>query len=270
MWRGTKLTGWRKIATAMWQAPDDPQVFGTMEFDATGLRAFIHRARQAGHRITPTHLVGRAVALGLRAVPELNVRIVGDRALPRSSVDVFFITAVEGGRDLSGVKIERADEKSVYEIASELSRRASAMKSGLDPELATSKRFMQVLPRPLLRVALRLGAWLTGDLGVGIPALGLHPSPFGSAMITSVGMFGLSYGFAPLAWMYRVPLLVLAGEIADKPVAIEGRVEVRPVLPLSATIDHRYADGWHIARMIQPVRAYLSAPEQYEPPPPGT
>jgi hypothetical protein len=60
-------------------------------------------------------------------------------------------------------------------------------------------------------------------------------------------------------------MLVLVGEIAPKPVAIEGRVEVRPVLPLTATIDHRYADGWHMSQLIKPFKAYMEDPERFEP-----
>jgi pyruvate dehydrogenase E2 component (dihydrolipoamide acetyltransferase) len=80
-------------------------------------------------------------------------------------------------------------------------------------------------------------------------------------------MFGLPQGFAPLARFYRMPLLVLVGEIADKPVAIDGKVKVRPMLPLTATIDHRYADGWHISQLLKPFRAYLADPAAFEPDP---
>jgi pyruvate/2-oxoglutarate dehydrogenase complex dihydrolipoamide acyltransferase (E2) component len=83
--------------------------------------------------------------------------------------------------------------------------------------------------------------------------------------VTSVGMFGIPQGFAPLARFYKMPLLVLVGEIADKPVAIEGRVEVRPVLTVTATIDHRYADGWHISQLLKPFKAYMADPSAHEP-----
>jgi pyruvate dehydrogenase E2 component (dihydrolipoamide acetyltransferase) len=262
---GSKITGWRKIAFAMWRAPDQPEVLGALEVDATGLLEFMERARAAGHRVTPTHLVGRALAHALREVPDVNVRIVGDRVIPEASVDIFFITAVSGGRDLSGAKVERADVKPVVEIAAELTERARALKEDKDPTFAKSKRLSDALPRPVLRAALRLSAFLTGDLGLGIPALGLKPRPFGSAAVTSVGMFGLPMGFAPLSWMYKVPILILAGEITDRPVVIDKRIEVRPVLPLTATIDHRYMDGWHIARLLKPFRAYLASPATFEP-----
>jgi pyruvate dehydrogenase E2 component (dihydrolipoamide acetyltransferase) len=259
-----ELRGWRRIANAMWRAPNDPQIYGALEIDATAMRSFIDGCRDLGHKITPTHLAGRAVALTLRDVPELNVRITGGWARPRESADVFFVTAVEDGRDLTGIKVEGLDRKDVLELADELRRRAEAAKSGRDPDLARSKRAMDALPIPVLRLALRLTSWISGDLDRGIRSIGLARSAFGSAFVTSVGMFGLPMGFVPLSWMYRVPLLVLVGAITEKPVAVDGRVEVRPILPITATIDHRFVDGWHIARAMRTFRAYLESPATFE------
>ena len=112
---------------------------------------------------------------------------------------------------------------------------------------------------------MRFSSWMAGDRNRGIRALGVKPSPFGSAMVTSVGMFGIQQGFAPLARFYKMPLLVLVGEITTKPVAVDGRVEVRPMLPVTATIDHRYADGWHISQLLKPFKAYLAQPSAFEP-----
>lgn len=261
-----KLTGWRRIANAIWRAPTDPQIYGTLEVDAEALMRFQARARAAGHHVTPTHIAGRAVAHVLREVPDLNVRLRGGVALPRNSVDVFFITAVHGGHDLSGVKVVDVPARPAVALAEELARRAGEMKAGRDAEFDRSKGAMDLLPMPLLRIAVRLVALATEDLQLDLPSLGLHPSPFGSAMVSSVGMFGIPQGFAPLAWMYDVPLLVLVGEITERPVAREGRVEVRSVLPLSVTIDHRYVDGWHLAEAMRAFQAYLAAPERFEPP----
>ncbi|HYU56994.1 MAG TPA: 2-oxo acid dehydrogenase subunit E2 [Actinomycetota bacterium] len=267
MAKAGKLGGWRKIASAMWGPPDDPQVYGILEFDATNVLAYQARARAAGHHVTATHFVGRALAVALHDVPDFNVRIVKGKVIPRETVDIFFITAVEGGRELSGVKIERTDEKPVTEVADELSDRATRMKAGDDPEFAKTKRSIAGMPRRLLRPSMRLSAWIAGDHNRRIKSLGVKASPFGSAMVTSIGMFGISQGFAPLARFYRMPLLVLVGEITDKPMAVEGRVEVRPVLPLTATIDHRYADGWHISQLLRPFKAYLGDPSGFEPDP---
>src|SRR6266496_4175053 len=260
-----KLSGWRKIAGAMWGPPDDPQVYGILEFDATPLIAFQDAAKAAGQKITATHFVGRAIANALHEVPDFNVRIRGSKVISRETVDVFFIAAVEGGRELSGVRIDRTDEKSILDVADELVERATAIKQGNDQEFAKAKKQIGSMPRRLLRPAMKLSAWIAGDHNRSIKTLGVKASPFGSAMVTSIGMFGIPQGFAPLARFYKMPLLVLVGEIADKPVAVEGRVEVRPVLPLTATIDHRYADGWHISQLLKPFKAYLSDPAAFEP-----
>lgn len=114
---------------------------------------------------------------------------------------------------------------------------------------------------------MRFSAWLTNAHDRDVKALGVRKQPFGSAMITSIGMFGIPQGFAPLARFYGMPLLVLVGEIQDKPMAEDGRVVIRPVISLTATIDHRYADGWHISRLIKPFRAYLQDPSAFEPDP---
>jgi pyruvate dehydrogenase E2 component (dihydrolipoamide acetyltransferase) len=249
----------------MWRAPNDPQIYGALEIDATSIVSFIDECAALGHKITPTHLVGRAIALLLRDVPELNVRIVGGRSHPRASADVFFITSISNGRDLTGVKVERVEHKSVADVAIELRERAGAAKAGRDADLAKSKKLMDALPLPLLRGALRAAAWFTGDMAKSAPSLGLARTPFGSAVVTSVGMFGLPVGFAPLSWMYGVPLLVLVGTIADKALVIDGEVKVRPVLPITATIDHRFVDGAHIARAMQTFRAYLESPRTFEP-----
>lgn len=260
-----RVTGWRRIANAMWPSPNDPQIFGALEIPAQPLRVFIDEVRAAGHRVTPTHLIGRAIGHALAAVPEMNVQIRRGRLIPRDAVEVFFITAVAGGTDLSGVKITDVDEISAIDVADELAGRSAQLKRGKDPGFARAKRLMDLLPVPILRLALRSQAFLVEDLRRDVPSLGLRRNPFGSAMVSSIGMLGLPQGFAPLAWMYDVPLLVLVGELTWKPVVVDGRVEAREVLPITATIDHRYADGSHISRLMAAFREYLAAPSRFEP-----
>lgn len=254
----------------MWPAPHDPQIFGQLDLDATAVLAFIEAARLRGHHLTPTHLVGRALGLALEAVPELNVRIVGNRYYARPSVEIFFITALlSGSADLSGVKVD-VKGRNVLDVATELERRAGTLRAGKDQEFERSKWLMNALPRSLLRAALRGTAVVTERLQWDIPSLALHKSPFGSAMISSVGSLGLPQGFAPLSWMYDVPLLILIGEISERAVVVDGKVVARPVLPLSATIDHRYVDGIHLSRALRALREYLQNPAAHEPPFPPT
>jgi len=89
---------------------------------------------------------------------------------------------------------------------------------------------------------------------------------FGSAMVTNVGMFGLAQAYAPLVPFSRTPLVVLVGEVHEKPVAEAGRAVVRPVMTLGVTFDHRFMDGWHGGAMAQLFRAYIEDPARFDEP----
>ena len=226
--------------------------------------------RRTGVHLTITHLVGRAVAHGLAEVPELRIRLARGREYLRETVDVFFIVAAEGGQELTGVKVCDADRKSAVELGQEVTSRCAVIAGGEDPELGRGKALLASLPPALLRWALRAGAWLTSDLNLDLTALGMPRQAFGGAMITSVGGWGLSPAYSPLAHYYRVPVLVLVGAVQPRPAAVAGEVVVRPMLTLTATFDHRYADGFHAAGFAQAVREYCQHPAAFEPPFAGT
>lgn len=262
MRRPPRASGWRKVASAIWDGPYDPQIYGDIDVDAGALLAFVERVRaETGTHVTVTHAVGKAVAQALAAHPELNMYLSRGRFRPHESVDIFFVVAVDEGRDLSGVKVREADRKSVSEIAEELGRRAAKLRSGADADFGKTKRLIDTLPTPLLRLGLNVADRLTGDLNVDLKRYGLPREAFGSAMVTSVGMFGVQRAFGPLSPYYRIPLLALVGEVTDRPVVVGGEVVARPILTVSATMDHRYLDGAHAARLAKSVRAYLESPE---------
>lgn len=258
---------WRKLASATWGRPRDPQIYGDVEVDATAALAFIEDVRAAtGVRITVTHLVGKAIAHTFAAHPDLNTRLWRGRFVPRESVDIFFVAAVSGG-DLSGVKVRDADAKSVVEIARELEERVQRLRGGDDPQLGATKRLFDALPSRALSPAFRLATWLTMDRDVDLARFGLPREAFGTAMVTSVGMFGIQHAYAPLSPYYRIGFLALVSEVTTKPVVVDGEVVPRPVLNIAATLDHRYLDGSQAGRLARTMRAYLEEPAAVEPPP---
>jgi pyruvate dehydrogenase E2 component (dihydrolipoamide acetyltransferase) len=259
----SRTSGWRKVATSTWGWPSDPQVYGRLELDATpALEAVRELRERTGARVTATTLVTRAIALALSHNPSMNTRLRFGRFIPRDSVDVFVIVSAPGA-DLSGVKIRRADQKTAAEIARELERGAAEARAGRG-ELDRAKGMMAATPYFLLRPFLRLSAFLTSDLGRNLKRLGMPKEAFGGAMVTNVGMFGIQEGWAPLSPVYRVPIIVLAGEVTDRPLVVDGKVEARPVLPIMATIDHRWVDGQGIAGMSETFQKYLANPLAYE------
>lgn len=211
-----------------------------------------------------THVVGWALARALAENPDVNVRLCRGRFVRRETVDIFFVVAVNDGKELSGIKIVGADRKSPAEIASELGRRAARVRSGDEAELGSSKRLLGALPPWLLRVGLRFATWLVADRGVSLERIGLPRDAFGSAIVSSVSAFGAEHAYGPLNPWYRVPLLALVAEVQAKPVVADGQVVARSMLTITATLDHRYLDGAHAGRLVRSARVHLEHPDVAE------
>jgi pyruvate/2-oxoglutarate dehydrogenase complex dihydrolipoamide acyltransferase (E2) component len=262
-----RLRGWRKIAAATWGRPTDPQIYGDVVVDAAAILDFVHRARQVtSARVSVTHVVGKALAHAFAEHPDLNGYQSRGKFTLRDQIDIFFIVSAEEGTELSGVKVEHADRKSVVEIAEELAERSTRIRSGRDEEFGKTKRILATVPPKPLSVLMRLAAWLAVDRNLDLPALGARRQAFGSAMVSSVGMFGIQRAYAPLAPYYRVPFLVLVGQVQQRAAVRDGFVMARPILELNATIDHRYLDGFHAGRLARSLEAYLHDPAAHEPP----
>jgi len=261
------LRGWRKVAAQTWRPPQDPSVYATLDIPMRSALAYLDHLRdESGVRVTVTHLVARGVALAIRQYPQLNGIVARGRVMLRDTVDIFLQVAIEGGRELSGLKIARADEKSVVEIAREMEERVERLRQRRDRQVERTKSLLDRIPVGLLGPVMRGISYLTYDLDIDLTRFGVVKDEFGSAMVTNVGMFGLAQAYAPLVPFSRTPLVVLVGEVHEKPVAEAGRAVVRPVMTLGVTFDHRFMDGWHGGAMAQLFRAYIEDPARFEDP----
>jgi pyruvate dehydrogenase E2 component (dihydrolipoamide acetyltransferase) len=264
--RYEKPSMWRRMSLANWRHPTDPQVYGRLEVDMTRALDFAHKeSERTGARVTATHLVARAVAIALRRHPAANGIIRWNRIYERQNVDVFCQVAIPGEKpDLSGAVLRNVDLKRPGEIAMELAERSRLIREGKDGRVANARRSLDRMPDFLYRFVLGFLAILQYTLNLDLRVFGLPRDPFGGAMVTSVGSLGIAEGFAPLVPMSYSPLLVSVGKVRDRPVAVEGRVEVRPTCVLCAVFDHRMMDGVTAGLLTQAVEEYLSDPETFE------
>lgn len=255
--RQTRPSSWRRLAIASWRKPNDPTVYGAIEVDASAALALIERVRrQEQIHLTLTHLVARALARSLARNPDGNGLIIGRRVYQRDEVDIFCQVASDDGRDLSGVKIRSADRRPLLEIARELEERAARVRARQDTEVEQTKNTLDRIPMRLLGPIMELVRWLSYDVGLDLRRLGVAYDQFGSAMVTSVGALeaGLGPVFAPLVPFSHVPIVVLVNAVQRKPIAIEDRVEIRPVMNLGCTFDHRFIDGVVASRIARGLR----------------
>jgi pyruvate dehydrogenase E2 component (dihydrolipoamide acetyltransferase) len=255
----------RRLAVASWRPSVDGRIYTREEIDAAPLLEYAERlTAEAGVRVTVTHIVGRAVALALRDVPEFNARVLFGRARPKRTVEVSFAVDVSAGDDLAPAKLTDVDTRPTAEIAAELAGRTARLRAGEDGDFRRSNAWVRVAPWFLLRPALAAASLWNG--GLGRAAFGQPGFPLGAAFVSNIGSLGLDEGLiAPLP-MARCALYVCLGAVRDRPVVVDGRVVVRPVMVLTATADHRLVDGAHGARLAAYLRAALADPARLDKP----
>ncbi|MFN7142129.1 MAG: 2-oxo acid dehydrogenase subunit E2 [Myxococcota bacterium] len=255
----------RKLAIATWGPPREGNIFGKLTVDATEALAYLAHVRATtGEKVTITHLVGKVVGNALAQAPGLNGYLRFGTYIQHEHVNVTYLVALEEGADLAKAKVDDIDKKSIVDVARELRERAGKLRAGKDEAFEKSKGTIRLLPTWLLRPIVWLTGWLSGSLGLDIPAIGVEKFPFGSCVVTSVGMFGLDEGFAPFTPFARVPVLVLVGTVRDDVVAVDGVPTVRKRLTITATIDHRFLDGAQGGVLAKVVRDQLENPWQLD------
>jgi hypothetical protein len=255
----------RKLAIASWRPPREGNIYGKLELDATEAMAYLEDVRaRTGERVTLTHLVAKATAAALAAEPTLNGRIRLGRYVPNDRVSLAFLVTMPDGSDLGRARVDDIDRKHVATVAAELRGRSERLRDGADEDWERSKQLVRVLPTWLLRPLVWLTGWLTSSLGVDARALGLERQPFGSGIVTSVGMLGLDEAFVPQTPFARVPLYVLIGAVRERPTVLDGRIVTRPTLTVTATIDHRFIDGFQAATLAREFRRVFDDPWRLE------
>ena len=271
------FSAWRKMAMATWRPRKDPMITATMDIEAPQLLEYIDETREAtGEHLTPVHLVGRAAAKVFEALPGLNGRVVFGSFLPSPTIDCFFVVSLRtdpvtgaeaAGTDLSGAIVRHVDEKPPWVIAKELADHATRIRRDDDPQFKQAKAMVKGLPPLLLRPVLEGIGFVTESLQLPLSFLGLEARPYGSILVSNVGTYGLDTASAPVPTFCHVPFGIMMGAVTDKVLARDGQSVIRPVLPLTIGLDHRFVDGYQAATIARLFREYLDNPAAFDPVP---
>jgi len=255
-------TPWRVTAAAIYTTPTDSRVYGTLDIDVTDAKRFLDKKRNEGIKLTMTHLatavLARAVAFD---VPEMNCFIRRGAIIGRERLDVMLPVSVGGDSGVTAAIIRDAHARSVSSIAAELREKAVKGRAGDEIKAVKNKYVLNRIPWPLRRPVFRLLKWITVDMGIEIKALGLSAHSFGSFVVSDIGSFGLNTGMTSLMPAAKVPAVIVLGKIEEKPVVRQGKIEIRTILPLTGTFDHRIVDGMQIGKLARGIKRNFRKPE---------
>jgi pyruvate/2-oxoglutarate dehydrogenase complex dihydrolipoamide acyltransferase (E2) component len=258
------MTTRRRMTIATWKPPREGVIYGMMTLDATNVLEYIDRARETtGEKVTITSFVGAAVGRALALEPTLNGYIAWGKYYNYDDVSVSFLVQVDGGKQLAQVRVADVDTMSPADVAGKLQGGASSIRSGKDENFKKSAGIASKVPTWALRRIFSLAGFMT--VAVGKPFGGQPAYPFGAAIITSVGMLGVDVALVPPTPFARVPLYVAVGAIKDMVFAVDGKPEVRKGITITATMDHRFVDGFQAATVARAFGRFFDEPDTLGP-----
>jgi len=241
-----KPTTFMAMAAQMWPRPDQPIVYGSVEINMCKALDYIKLySEKHGVHVTVTHLVIAILARYLKKYPESNVKCEAGKFYQRQDIDIFVLVSVpEKKEDLAGVMLRNCDKMSLADIAYSLRDKATELKHGKDETYGKSRSMFARYPPWVTKIILKFADFYLNRMNRDLSGQGMPQDPFGSAMVTSVGMFGVEEGYGPIIPLSRIPIFIVVTEVRDRPWVEDGKVVVRPILKLMATLDHRVMDGF--------------------------
>lgn len=268
----TKMSSWRKISVGMWNRPSDPTVYGYETLNVDDLLNYLDELEAVtGEKISVTTYMSKVLADAFAMYPHLNSIIVGNRVLKRENIDIFVQVAINAKSadqaDLSGVKLRNVDQMDFVEIARRLRTRATQVRTGQDAEMEQTKSMIDKVPPLLMPWMLRAVDFLTYAVPFELGKIGVRSDPFGSAMVTNVGQFGIRLGFAPLVPMSRCALVCMPSAIQRLPFVEGDEIVIKRAMQCSFTLDHRVFDGYQIGQIVFQFRDRVENPRKYYPAP---
>ena len=255
-------TPWRVTAAAIYTAPSDSRVYGSLDIDVTEAKRFLDAKRKSGVKITMVHLttavLARAVAFD---VPELNCFIRRGSVVGRKRLNVMVPVMLDSQSGVSSVLVNDAHARPVSDLADDIRQQAQMSRRGEESKASRNKYVLNKIPWPFRRAVFKLVKWLTVDLGVEMRSLGLSSDSFGSFIVSDIGSFGLTSGMAALFPAAKIPAVIIMGKMEEKPVVRDGEVVIRTILPLTGTFDHRIVDGMQIGKLGRAIHRNFKKPE---------
>lgn len=194
---------------------------------------------------------------------ELNTYVRRRKTVQRKQVDAT-ISVLLPGDPMGSVKVENADKLTFEELSGFVGKQIAASRKGNERDEMQSKNVLSSVPWPFRKWFFRLYRTLTVTWGISIPGTGLSAHSFGSYLVSDIGALGLDSGCGSLLPASNISFVIVLGSIVKKPIVFNNKIAIRKVMQISATVDHRVADGSDGGSLFRAMKRYMKNPELLE------
>ncbi|MBP6185598.1 MAG: 2-oxo acid dehydrogenase subunit E2 [Saprospiraceae bacterium] len=252
---------WRRVAAVLYTRPRESKVFGSVDLDVTVLEQFIAEKRAGGLKITLTHVLLLGLARGIRdKVPEFNTFVRRGSIIQRPQLDASLSVLIPGSGEMSALKVPHLEQLTLSNLAEFLSKQLRDMRSEYEDPTAKIRDKLAAIPWPFRGWVVGFASFLTMNLGLHLPGLGLSNDRFGCFLLSNIGSIGLDVGYPALFPNSNLTMVVNMGQVQTKPVFEKGAFVPKRIITISAAIDHRLVDGVHIGKLFMHMKQIVATP----------
>ena len=235
------------------------------ELDVTETDVFCKKMIADGYEgFSFLHIMLAAYVRTISQKPALNRFINGQRIYARNNIEVNMVIKKDLREDSPDTAISVIFEPDdtvidVYEkfnAAVQKEKEKEELDSGFDKTAGT----LASLPRPILRLAVRLLFWM--DYHGLLPKFLTDLSPFhGSMIITSMGSLGIKPIYHHIYNFGNLPVFISYGvKRTEYKLKRDGSVEQRRMMDLKVVTDERICDGFYYASAFKLIRRFVERP----------
>ena len=256
-----KVHPFRRIMQFIMQTRTESVVYFDTFLKAEELLKYIEAAREHFH-VDVTHCLVGAAFKGLQENPKMNRFIVGRRIYQRNDEQVTFSMRrkkLDSEAKLATVKMTAQKGETFRALCERIGAEVNVERS--DARTYQDKEFdlFLFLPRFALNGAFKLMRWL--DYHNMLPHAFIRKDAlYTSAFIANLGSLGMGAALHNLYEWGNCPLFMMAGQIEDRAVVVDGKVLPQKTLHLRWSYDERIDDGFNGRFGIASVQRILENP----------
>ncbi len=242
--------------------------------DMTNVIKYIEKrnANSPEFKYTFFHFIVAAIAKTIVLRPKMNRFYSGHRLYDRKDLLFSFVVKKKftdsGEEVLATIKIDpESDVSAIDQVYEKVKKIVFSVRKENKTDSATDTMNMLLsIPRPILRLAMRLLCWL--EYHGKYPKSIMKDDPYySSVFLSNLGSIKMSADYHHLANWGTNSIFGIIGEMKPMPFyGTDGSVTVKQGLNLSLTVDERIADGFYFANSIKILRRFFEEPELIDEP----
>lgn len=253
----------KKVSIATWHDTGDPTVHCCVDVDLTEIDKYIEKfnKRNPDNKLSYTHITLKSFGISSQ-IPNKNFgKICFGSFLPAPSMDLSVFAEIDEQRT-ANIVIRDCKNSSISDIAKQMKQKIQYLKED-KAGFKMQVKLLDYIPTFIVQIIINTLSFLSYNIGLQLPMLGMKADTFGYGVVVNVGKLDIKNLYIPLTSFTRSILVAVVNAPYDKPVIVDGKVEIRRYLDICCTFDHRFADGSDATLMLQKMKNVWAEPNNY-------